>query len=757
MTSPALVFLAGVCALLALPGLPPAHVVAWVCGLTLVVALRSRHWVLLFGAAGFALCWLEAGRRLDDRLDPGLEGRSTEVLGVVASVPQSVRGGIRFVLATEPEDGLPSRIELTWYEPGFVPKPAARLRLEVRLRRPRGFANPGGSDYSARMLREGIGASGYVRRALDLGRSASEVWRHPVLVARGRVNETIRAVLGDRPATGIVAGLSVGLQDALSVEQWRSLARSGTSHLMAISGLHIGMLAAMVAWMTAAARRRFLRRGGTGTVRDAALVAGTSTAVAYAALAGWSVPTERTVVMIVIVAVALRLRRRVAPADVLGLCALSILVLDPLAPLAPGFWLSFGAVAAILFMTRGHLGSPGTLRSFAEVQLAVTIGLVPVLVGSFGTISLVSAPVNALAIPLYTLLIVPGVLLATSVAMIAPVVGEPALELVARLIDATWPLIEVSASWRLAAWGIAGLPSFAWLVMAVAATAAIAPLPAPARAASLLMLAALCAWRAEPPRQGAVHLAVLDVGQGLAAVVETRSHVLVYDTGPSFRSGADAGALAVEPYLRHRGLREVDLLVASHDDDDHVGGAASLARLLPVRSRTASGRALDPLGEITPCRRGQRWDWDGVSFEWLLPGPVLLPDDNDRSCVLQVRAGAHVLLLPGDIERAAEEELLRFGRPDAADVLLVPHHGSRTSSGAALVAATRPRYAVVSAGHRNRWGFPVREVVDRWRDAGAVVIETSSAGAVEFDMDPGQSLPPPGEWRRRHRRLWQDP
>ena len=292
---------------------------------------------------------------------------------------------------------------------------------------------------------------------------------------------------------------------------------------------------------------------------------------------------------------------------------------------------------------------------------------------------------------------------------------------------------------------------------ALGAAAALAPLPAQARVAGLAIVVSLCAWRAAPPQHGALHLAVLDVGQGLAAVVETRHHVLVYDTGPSFRSGADAGALAVEPYLRHRGIRSIDLLVASHDDDDHVGGAATLARTLSVKRRAASGQALHPLGRVERCLRGERWNWDGVTFEWLHPGVDLLPEDNDRSCVLRVRAGPHAFLLGGDVERAAEEELLRAARPGAVDVLIVPHHGSRTSSSPGLVDATRPQWAVVSAGHRNRWGFPAREVVDRWTVAGAAVIETSRSGAIEFDADPEQVLRPPREWRRIHRRLWQDP
>jgi competence protein ComEC len=391
------------------------------------------------------------------------------------------------------------------------------------------------------------------------------------------------------------------------------------------------------------------------------------------------------------------------------------------------------------------------------VQWAVTLGLVPVLAGSFGSISLVSIGVNLLAIPLYTLVLVPAVLAGTALLLAAPPFGAAVLGAVAWLIEATWPIIAVPAAWPWAAWGVAGLGPLAWCALIVGAAATIAPLPVPGRIAGLTLVVAACLWRPPPLLAGAVHFTLLDVGQGLAAVVETRGHVLVYDTGPAFRSGGDAGAMAVAPYLRHRGLRRVDLLVASHDDLDHAGGAASLERYMPVTRRSASGQALDRFGAVERCRRGVRWTWDGVRFEWLHPGPDLPVGDNDRSCVLLVRAGPHAILLTGDIERGAEIELLASGSLPRVDVLIVPHHGSRTSSTPALVAATRPRWALVAAGYRNRWGFPKPDVVKRWREAGAEVLVGSTTGAIEFDVHPDRPLTSPQVWRPSHRRPWRDP
>lgn len=749
--------LAGICALLVLPGLPGTGAVALVCAGATALALLARRPAFLACAIGFALGWWDAGERIADRLDPALEGPTLAIRGTVASVPQVRADGVRFRLATVPQAGLPALLELTWYEAEWVPRTAERLALEVRLRRPRGFANPGGSDYEARMLREGIGATGYLREVRSEGRDFSDVLRRPVLAARGAVADAIRAALGTRPATGIVAGLSVGLQDALSTEQWRALARSGTSHLMAISGMHVGMLAVIGAWFASRVQRWRQRRGALGASRDAAVIAGSLTALAYAALAGWSVPTQRTVIMISVVAVALRLRRRIGAADALALGAIAVLLLEPLAPLSVGFWLSFGAVAAILVVCVGQLSRPGVLRGFTQAQLAVSVGLVPILVGCFGSLSLVSALVNVLAIPLYTIVVVPAVLIATALALLAPPAGGALLAAVAWLIESTWPLIAIPASWSFATWGMAGLPPLGWCVLVMSAVAALLPLPVPGRLAGALVVVALGGWRTEPPEEGALHFAMLDVGQGLAAVIETRRHVLVYDTGPAFRSGSDAGALAVEPYLRHRGLRRIDLLVASHDDNDHAGGAATLANLVPVARRAASGRALDALGTVERCRAGESWNWDGVQFDWLHPGPELLPKDNDRSCVLRVRAGPHVLLLPGDAERAAEAELLARGGTGPVDVLLVPHHGSRSSSSDSFVAATRPAWALASAGHRNRWGFPVAQVVERWQDAGAVLLVSASAGAIEFDVHPDRPLEAPRQWRILRRRFWQDP
>ncbi len=757
MVLAALLFAIGALLLHALPALPDFSW-AWVLPACLVAALRWSwaRWCAV-AVAGFAWAWWHAGAELADRLAPHLQGRDLVVTGRIASVPDERAGRVRFVLAADPGQSLPRRIRLGWYgwyddTTGAQPRAAERWRLTVRLRRPRGLSNPGSFDYEGWLFRQGIGATGYVLQRGVAERLDDGHGHYPILRLRAGLNRRIATALGHEETRGIIAGLAVGLRGAITPHQWQVFAASGTSHLMAISGLHIALVASL-----AFGALRYLWGLVPGLSRrvaacDAGCVAAALAAIGYATLAGFSVPTQRALVMSAIVLGALWRRRCLSPGRALALALAAVLLMDPLAPLSRGFWLSFTAVGVILWGTWGRLGARGRLRRFLRVQAVVFIGLVPLTLAG-GQVSLVAPVVNLVMIPLFGLVVIPAVLVGVVLAGVTPAGAQAAWQLAARVVEAVWPPLEAAAM----AGSVPGLvmapPLWTVLLASLAVLLLTAPRGLPGRWTGAVLLLPLLGWRPAAPEPGGFHLALLDVGQGLAAVVQTRSHVLVYDTGPSFASGANAGDLVVLPFLRHRGHQRVDRLVLSHHDTDHRGGARAVLEAYPGTKVLASSPGEFPDWHAEPCRAGTRWRWDGVEFEILHPDVGREWGRNDGSCVLRVVGAGGSLLLTGDIEAPAEAVLLQGGVPLAADIVVVPHHGSSTSSSAGFIAATNPVHALVAAGHDNRWGFPRPEVLARWRRHGAQVFTTGEAGAIHIDCPPW-GLRPPVRYRNLARHYW---
>jgi competence protein ComEC len=703
--------------------------------------------------AGLAWAWLSAAGRIAGDLPPVLEGQDLLVRGYVASFAQAATGDSQFLLdVAEPRRGVSPRIRVVWYGAARAPTAGEVWQLVVRLKRRNGFANPGGADHEAQLFRDGIGATGYVREDPRNLRLAAPSLRYGVTRARGWISARIREAVRDPRALGVLQGLAVGDTQAMTTEQWRVFAATGTTHLMAISGLHISMVAALAAWLGGAIVRLPSAQARRWNAMHGQVIAGTTAAVLYSSLAGLSVPTQRTLLMLVIYFGARWYRRQLAVTHALGLSLVGVLLIDPFAPLAPGAWLSFGAVAIILLAVAGRVRRDGPIAAFARVQLAVTIGLVPLLLAAFGSVSLISPVANVIAIPLFTLVLVPTVLLGTCAASLALPAGDWVLALPAHAMQWTWPLLRWLAESPLAVWHFPQPPVAAFVAMVVGVVLLVAPGIWPTRLAGVVLCLPVALHRVAGPAVGNFEVAMLDVGQGLAVVVRTQAHVLVYDAGPAFPTGRDAGELAVLPYLRYYGVRQVDAFVISHGDLDHRGGANSVLAGVRVTSVLA-GPSVGPLARPRErCRRGQRWTWDGVEFEMLHPAGSAHPSDNDSSCVLRIYSSAGSVLLAGDVEAVAESEIVGSGLPRTT-VVAVPHHGSRTSSTKPFVAAARPALALVSAGYRNRWGLPRREVAERWRDAGARVLTTADSGAIEITFAAGR--PPQAlEYRQTQRRYW---
>lgn len=751
----ALAFLAGIAVVETRAGLDDIGRCAPLLVTIVVLIVVPRARLVAIVAIGILWATWRAELRLEDRLDPALEGRDLAVAGEVVSIPERSARRVQFDFAPSAPDGerLPAIIRLSWYDAARAPRAGECWQLEVRLRGVRGFANAGGFDYEGQLFRESIGASGYVRASTANRLLRGAGWNRPILRLRAIMASRMSEILGDSSAAGVLTGLAVGATLGITAEQWRVFSATGTTHLIAISGLHVTMIAAL-AMLIARAVWRSLRRPPHTPCVDVANLCGAAAATAYALLAGFSVPTQRTLAMLVVALAATWLRRAQPASHALALALIVVLLIDPHAALTPGFWLSFVAVAAILLALAGGSESSSRAREFLHTQGVVTLALAPATLVLFGSISLVAPLANLLAIPLFSAVLVPLTLTGVAMLGLFPPLGEWLLAFAARIFELAWPALELAARWPGALVHLPAPPVWLAIALGVAAFVAVVPFPARLKMLCLAVALPLAASPGTGPARDELDVDVLDVGQGLAVVLRTQRHVLVYDTGPAFRSGRSAGELAVVPFLYQQGVRRIDLLVVSHADSDHSGGVAAVAAAIPVASLRHGGArpGIDVPG--TRCLRGEAWNWDGVRFEFLHPAPGESWTSNDGSCVLRVATSRRAILLTGDIERSVETHLHALGRLPPADVVIVPHHGSRSSSTSELTRALGASYAVVSAGHANRWGFPHEAVVQRWCASGADVIGTADWGGVSLRLAATETVLRPSGHRATHRRYW---
>ena len=770
-----------------------AEYVALAIAFLLFWLLRRRHWLALAACVAllaFTQAALRAEWRLKPELHPAWEGRDLVLTGRVDSLPIAVTGqggmpGWRFEFALDtvgpagtalpPE--VPRRLMLLVYGSPQVravpgPPPAGvkqawggpapawdappitageRWRFTARLKRAHGLANPGGFDAELWLFEQGLRASGVARAATKL--EAAPWWS--LDAARQRLRTSIREHVADPGMAGVLAALSLGDQNAIGHADWNLFRDTGVSHLLSVSGSHVVLLG----WLASALVAPLWRRSRWLCMRlpapTAAHGVGVAVALAYALFSGWGVPAQRTVVMLAAVAALRSLGLRWPWPLVLLAAAVIVTAADPWALMQPGFWLSFGAVA--LLMAAGGEQAQGWRARFKaalRTQAIATVGLAPLSLICFAQLSLVGLLANLVAIPLISFIITPLAL--------AGGLFTPLWALAALLMQGLMPWLQWLIAWPAAVWWLPAAPPWAQGLALLGALLVALRLPWRLRAAGLLMMLPLL-WPAVPrPPEGEFELLAPDVGQGNAVVVRTREHVLVFDAGPAYAPGADAGERVLLPLLRSLDVRRLDVLMLSHRDGDHVGGAATLMQALPVaelRSSLEPGHALLRAGpSVQRCEAGQGWTWDGVRFDVLHPLPAHYEAglrSNDLSCVLRISAAAgRRALLAGDLE-AGQERALVDREPDLrADILLVPHHGSKTSSSAELLAAVQPRLGLVQAGYRSRFGHPAPPVLARYQAAGIVVVASPACGAWRWiSSDPAEA----GSCERgRQPRYWQD-
>ncbi|HTS23759.1 MAG TPA: DNA internalization-related competence protein ComEC/Rec2 [Casimicrobiaceae bacterium] len=716
-----------------------------------------------------------AQARLADELPHAWEGRDVELVGVVDELPQPTDRGPRFAFAVEridtPEAVVPSRLSLTWYRVARAAEATAselhageRWRLTVRLKRPHGTINPHGFDVEAWLIENELRATGYVRESEANRRLDAFAGRPDDYVARARetIRDRILEVLAGRPYAGVIAALAIGDERAIPEEQWRVFNRTGIGHLISISGLHVTFFATLVGAAVFWLWRRSHRLTLALPARKAAAIAGVVAAFGYVLLAGFQVPAQRTLYMLATAAVGLWLGRP-GTASTVWLWALAVvLAWDPWAGVAPGFWLSFGAVGLLLYTGVGRVGAGSAIGTAARAQWAITLGLVPLMLMLFQQLSLVSPLANAVAIPTVTFLVVPLTL--AWIALPWDLLLVAAHQLFAWLAI----LLDVLSATPGAVWQQHAPPAWSIACGVIGVLWLLAPRGVPGRPVGAAWLVPLFVVVPQVPPQGAFRLTVLDVGQGLAVLVQTHAHALLYDTGPRFNETANAGDRIIAPVLRANAVARLDGMIVTHQDSDHSGGALSLLQTVPVGWFASSLPADHPILrarrqeklDAERCGAGRRWRWDGVDFTLLHPAAASYLDPklkaNDLSCVLRISAPGGSALLTGDIEARTEAELVRReGTALRSNVLVVPHHGSRTSSTPAFIAAVAPDAAVFTPGYRNRFGHPRPEVVARYVEAGIETYRTDYDGALTFDVEPAMSRVPRRE-READRRYWWD-
>jgi competence protein ComEC len=699
--------------------------------------LKSAVMLALALSLGYFYAAWRADVRLADQLPAAWEGRDIRLVGRVDGLPEKTPRGWRFVMrvasVATPGAQAPDKVQITlssFTDKLFLaPRAGQCLSVTARLGRPHASVNFGGFDYEGWLLERNIRAQGY---AVDDFSpvdacpyslwSTIDGWRDAM---RDRLN---RALVG-KPYAGVVVGLAAGDQNAIPDEQWTLFRATGVTHLMSISGLHVTLLASLVFTLINWGWRRIGFLALRLPARQAASLAGFVTAFWYVAMTGFGLPAQRTLYMVGMVAAALWLGRINSPTRVLAAALALIVAIDPWAALAPGFWLSFGAVAVLFYASAGRLARPAVWKEWLLAQWAVTLALTPALLLMFHGVSLVSPLANAFAIPLISLVAVPLVLAAALLPI--PFLAHLAHWVIAlTMTGLTWLVALPQPVWH------AADPDWRVLTLALLGTMVLLlPRGVPGRWLGAVLFLPLLFPTQERMAPGQFRLDMLDVGQGLAVVVRTGAHTLVYDTGPRYVSGEDAGARVVAPYLFANGINRLDGLVVSHEDSDHSGGAASLLASHDPVWRLASY----PLDGAKKCQAGQSWRWDGVDFSILHPVARFYDQsgfsENDMSCVLRVSSPYGSALLTGDIARLGELSLALL--PSAtlhSAVLVVPHHGSSGSSMAEFIHAVQPDSALISVGYRNRFGHPAPETLARYRAAVVRVVRTDEEGALQLDF-----------------------
>jgi len=693
------------------------------------------------------------------------EGEDIHVSGVVVSLPRVSELSQRFEFqvaevlncaqlnSNQTGCEIDGRLILSWYQKDIV-RPGEKWHFKVRLNRPHGNANPAAFDYEAWLFQRDIAATGYIRKDDNNHRLAASGYRELIHQLRYWLRAKITALLSESPYRGLMIALVIGESYQISPGQWQVLSKTGTNHLLVISGLHIGLVAGIAYRLTS--------WGGLSFANRLPPLAAIFSALPYSAIAGFGLPTQRATVMVSAAMLAQLTQRKIRTSHIFCLALLIINIIDPLAIWTTGFWLSFGAVSFLLYVFVGRLETQESLQPGRMLQLAgksqwvVFIALFPLLGYLIMQVALLSPLVNMVAIPWVSLLIVPGVLSASLALLANDSLAGLILFGTEKLLAILWQFMELMAAqdWI---WVPPGHHLAAVMLAMLATTILLAPAGIPGRWLGIVLLLPLLKPLQHRLENDEAVITVLDVGQGLSVVVQTADRSLVFDMGGRYSDRYDLGESVVVPYLRSSGLQRLDYAVISHAENDHSGGVDAVIQKIPTLD-VVSGSVQKIVSKmqtprlVKPCVAGEDWYWGAVRFQFLHPAERFSLNENNRSCVLKISAGDWGVLLPGDIEAAVERRLLQQWSL-SADVLVAPHHGSRTSSTAAFINAVDPAHVVFSSGYNNRFNHPDPSILRRYQVRGVLTYNTALAGAVRMHLRADQPVKI-SAYRSSRRRYW---
>ena len=749
-------FFAGVLLLYQLQTLP---VNLWIILLLPLLALLIRipaARLIVWFTCGFLWALFRADMVLDKQFPQDLESQNLIVNGSVVDLPRHSFRRQQFIFEVdsiegqENEKSVSYRFKLNWYDNYPQATAGERWRLTVRVKRPNGFMNPGGRDYEASLFQRSINATGYVKEGEKLEHNSLTLLQS-IHRWRGEIFRDLKTHQPD--LNGIIPALGLGIRDDLSSDMWGVLKSTGTIHLTAISGLHIGLISALAFFVG-----RWLWTLPVITLhRVPAVKAGAVfamfAAVLYAALAGFSIPTQRALIMVLAIMFCLVSNKQLSRFDIFAIALFCVLLFSPAAVISPGFWLSFAAVAIIFYTLSGRTSSKGLWHASLKIHFILALGLSPILLVFFGQNPVLGPLANIIAVPFFGLLITPMVLSGIVTLNVYEPVGEALLSLADFLIKSFWPILELLADLPYASLN-GTMPSTGIFILSLLGIMILLiPRGLPGRWLGCLFILPIFLFKVESPVYGEFDFALLDVGQGLSSVIRTKEHVLLYDTGAKFSADFDTGKAVVLPYLKSIGIKSLDKVIISHGDNDHIGGYESIAEQMPIIETMTSVPEKLSGNNISLCHSGQHWNWDGVSFEIIHPDKNYQNKENNRSCVLKVSNGYQSVLLTGDIEAPAESTLLSDKAVNLdVDLLIAPHHGSKTSSTQMFLVATSPEYALFSTGYRNRYHHPSEHVLKRYRQRSIKLLDTANEGAIRFHI--GKTISAPDSYRQEYGHFW---